>query len=274
MNQPVQTKWIALSERIYSALLSLYPVDYRHEYGPLMVQIFRDVAHDRYQQQGMAGVMFWWCATLLDLTFTVIEQHRKVKFTMSKSTFVQITGLLLVLGGAFSAVAAFSQFQPGDHSAYAGIYQVLALLFVPGFLLIGLGCIGLGMRYDQSLGMVGSWSLYLSGLGALIMAAGMVATSIEDSLWNIYLGGGILHVAALITFGLLHVWKPSLPIFRALPLQLAGGILIVLWGVLRTDSAILNNTLSFLLFLGMGLAWLAIGLAVNRQQREAVLAVA
>jgi hypothetical protein len=270
----MQPKWIRLSEHIYGALLILYPVEFRRDYGALMLQIFRDVSRDRYHHQGAAGLALWWCRTLLDLVFTVIEERRKVRIVMLKSTFVQLTGIMLVIGGALSGIAAFSQLQPGDHYSYYGIFQVLLLLVAPGWLLSGLGCIGLVLRYDQALGTAGRWTLYLTAVGFLIMTVGVVATSIQDSLWNFWMAGGVLHTIGLTAFGLLHVRKPTLPVFRALPLQIAGGWLVMWLGVLQTSSQTTNNTLSFLLFVGMGLAWLAIGLAVNRQQREAVLATA
>jgi hypothetical protein len=268
------TPLIALSERAYHALLIFYPADYRREYGPLMVQVFRDVCRDTYHSQGLAGIAFWWCATLLDLTLSAIEQRRKVRIEMSRSAFVQLAGILLIVGGFCTAVAAFSQFQPDDHYTYYGIYQVLLWLLAPGFLLTGLGCFGLALRYDQALGAPGRWTLYLSGFGMLVMAVGIVATSIQDSLWNIWMAGGILHTVGLTAFGLLHVRKPTLPIFRALPLQIAAGWLVMWMGILRTSSQTTTNLLSFLIFVGMGLAWLAIGLAVQRQQRNAALAAA
>lgn len=267
----IQTPLITLSERIYRALLILYPADYRLEYGGLMVQIFRDVSRDAYHSRGAIGLAFWWCATLLDLTRTVIEQRKKV--TMSKSTWIQITGSLLVVGGAFCALAAFSQFQPDDHYSYYGIYQVLILLMAPGFLLVGLGCAGLVLRYGSALGALGQGTLYLTSIGALVMVVGMVATLIQDSLWNIWLAGCILHVVALIAFGLLHVWKPTLPVFRALPLQIAAGWLVISM-IAQVFPQATANLLSFLMFFGMGLAWLAIGLAVHRQQSQAVPAAA
>lgn len=265
---------LALSVSVYRCLLILYPAEFRRDYGALMLQIFRDMSREHYHYRGAAGLVYWWCRTLLDLALTVIEQHRKVRFMMSKSTFVQLTGILLVMGGALSGIAAFSQLQPDDHYSYYGIYQLLLLLLAPGWLLSGLGCFGLALRYDQALGMPGRWTLYLTGIGLLVMAIGVVGTSIQDSLWNIWMAGGILHTIGLTAFGLLHVRKPTLPVFRALPLQIAGGWLVIWLGILRTDSQTTNNTLSFLLFVGMGLAWLAIGLAVNRQQREAVLVTA
>lgn len=270
----MQTKWITFSEHIYGALLILYPAEFRRDYGPLMRQIFRDVSRERYQYQGAAGLALWWCRTLLDLAFTVIEERRKVRFVMFKSTFVQLTGIMLVIGGALSGIAAFSQFQPGDHYSYYGIYQLLLLALAPGWFLLSLGCFGLALRYDQALGAAGRWMLYVTAIGFLVMAVGVVGTSIQDSLWNIWMAGGILHVIGLTGFSLLHLRKPALPIFRALPLQIAGGWLVIGLGILRTDSQATNNALSFLLFVGMGLAWLAIGLAVNRKQREAALVTA
>lgn len=271
MNQTIETRWIALSERVYRMLLILYPADYRREYGALMAQIFRDVCRERYRSHGVIGVVWWWCKTMLDLAFTVIEQRRKVKFTMSKSTFIHLTGILLIWGGALGALAAFSQLQPGDHS---GIYQAVLWLFSPSFLLVGLGCIGLGLRYDRGLGPAGQWALYLSGVGGLVMGVGLVGASIESALWNLWLGGGILHTLSLTVFGIVHVRKPALPIFRALPLQLAAGWLVLMLGGLRTNSETSNNLLAFLFFLGIGLVWLAIGLTVQRQSREMVPAAA
>jgi hypothetical protein len=265
----IQTPLMTLSERIYRALLILYPAEYRLEYGALMAQVFRDVSRDAYRSQGMIGLAFWWCATLLDLTRTVIEQRKKV--TMSKSTLIQLTGILLVIGGTFWGLAAFSQFQPDNHYTYYGVYQILILLAAPGILLIGLGCIGLALRYESALGTLGKWLLYLSGIGAMMMAVSFVAMSIQDSLWDIWMASSTFHVIALTTFGLLHLRKPALPIFRALPLQIASGWIVVMTGVfVRIFPQTTANLLAFLMFFGMGLAWLAIGLAVHRQQSQVV----
>lgn len=274
MNPMMQTKWITLSAHIYGVLLMLYPANFRQQYGALMQQIFRDMARDCYRRQGAAGLAIWWCRTLLDLTLTVIEQHRKVRLGMSKSTFMQLTGILLIVGGALSGAAAFSQLQPGDHYTYYGIYQFLIWLAAPGWLLLGLGCVGLALRYSAALGRAGQWTLYVTSIGFVAMAVGLVAMSIDDRLWNFWMGAGLLHVAGLTLFGLLHARKSVLPVFRWLPLQIAGGWLVMLLGILRTNSQTTNNILAFLFVFGMGLAWLAIGMAVNRQQKAGALAAA
>lgn len=70
-----QTRWITLLERAYRGLLILYPAKYRLEYGPLMVQVFRDMCRNVYHGQGKAGLAWWGIVTLTDLIRTVIEQH-------------------------------------------------------------------------------------------------------------------------------------------------------------------------------------------------------
>jgi hypothetical protein len=274
MNQAMEPRWIALSGHVYGALLNLYPVVYRREYGWLMRQVFRDVSRDRYYSHGLVVIALWWCRTLFDLTLTVLEERRKAEFVFSKSTIAQLTGILLVLGGAFGALAAFSQLQPDDHYTYYGVYQLLIWLLAPSYLLIGLGCIGLALRYDEALGSLRRWTLYLTAVGSWVMAVGIVATSMNDDWWELWLAGGVMHLAGLAAFGLLHLQKPTLPIFRALPLMIAGGWLAMMLGILRTTSQTSNNALAFLIVVGTGLAWLAIGQAVNRQQRNAALATA
>lgn len=263
-----QTKWLALSEEIYGTLLVLYPAEYRHEYGPLMLQVFRDVSRDAYQRQGMLGMIFWWCRTLFDLTVTVIEERRRVRFVMTKSTLIHSAGMLLAVGGAFTALAAFSQFQPGDHYTYEGIYQALLWLMAPGMLLVGLGCFGLALRYSQPLGVLGRWLLYGTGVGSLAMSAALVVSTIQPSLWNVWVLGFLIYTGGLIAFGLWHARTPVLPVFRFLPLQMgAGWAVLILWMV-PSSNEILIHALQFLMFVGMGLAWMAIGMAVNRQRRS------
>jgi hypothetical protein len=272
MNPTPQTRWIAFSERVYRVLLLLYPADYRREYGWLMVQLFRDVCRQRYHQQGRIGIALWWCRTVFDLALTVIEQRRKVRLMISKATFVHFAGFMLVLGGAFSGLAAFSQLQPDDHFTYHGLYQVLILLWAPGTLFVGLGCVGLALSYESI--FWAKWTLYLCGVGSLVMTAGMFATFLNESLWNLWFIGALLHISGLTAFGLRHAFKPVLPCFRGLPLQMALGWVIIGLGILRTDSQTTNNLLSFLMFIGTGLAWLAIGQAIHRQRQQAEPAVA
>lgn len=274
MKRPLTSPWLEVSEKAYRALLILYPVDFRREYGDSMAQVFRDVCRHKYQQQGHTGVVLWWCRTLLDLTFTVIEQRRKRELPLSKATFTQQAGMFLILGGAFGVLAAFCHLQPDDHTVFYGVYQLLSILFVPSFLLIGCGCLGLAMRYAVALGTPGQWALYMAAFGSLVMLIGSAAAiAIAGSLWNLYFVGAIFHVFALILFGVSFARKPFLPIFRWLPLQIAAGWLMMA-GLTDRFAQSTDNLLTFLFAAGVGLAWMGIGIVVNRPEQITALETA
>ncbi len=64
-------KKTTLSERIYRRLLWLYPAEFRDEYGPLMIQLFRDRRRDEKR------IAHLWIDTLFDLAATVPAQYLK-----------------------------------------------------------------------------------------------------------------------------------------------------------------------------------------------------
>ncbi len=264
MNQTTQTRWMILSERVYGTLLFLYPADYRREYCPLMAQFFRDASRDRLRRDGMAGVALWWCKTLLDLMITVIEQRRKPRFIMSRSTVIQLTGILLILGGACVALGAYSQLQPGSHYSYHGIYQLAVYLLLPGCWLIGIGTLGLSLQYAKAVGVGGQWALIVSGVGALLMGAGFVLTSFQEWFWLVAMIGLLAHGSALGVVGIKNLWARILPGFRGLPILAAVILVVMLTGVLNTGDGPLWGSFASVVVLG-GI-WMTLGVAAHRDQ--------
>ena len=63
------------SVRIYRCLLAVYPAGFRHEYGPLMVQLFQDCYRAAYRRQGGLGVGLLWGQTMRDLPPTALREH-------------------------------------------------------------------------------------------------------------------------------------------------------------------------------------------------------
>ncbi|HYK21418.1 MAG TPA: hypothetical protein VEV42_11835, partial [Pyrinomonadaceae bacterium] len=64
-----------LSCRLYRMLLAAYPADFRREYGPSMLQVFRDSSRDaKRREEKLATGKFWW-AILRDLVVSASKQH-------------------------------------------------------------------------------------------------------------------------------------------------------------------------------------------------------
>ena len=69
---------LLLAERLYRVLLFVYPATHRREYGPLMVQSFRDLCRDAYRQEGFAGLVRLWVWVLADTAVTAAAEHSDV----------------------------------------------------------------------------------------------------------------------------------------------------------------------------------------------------
>ena len=69
-------RMLRISERIYSAMLVLYPKEFRDAYGPHMTQVFRDKHREAVERAGVAGLIVLWARTVFDLLFTAFAERR------------------------------------------------------------------------------------------------------------------------------------------------------------------------------------------------------
>lgn len=86
-NSPPVKSGHALSEYVYRLLLRLYPSEFRREYGPHMVQLFRDCARAAAARDGWSGHWQLWLRTLLDLIRTAPNEH--LEKLRKESTFMK-----------------------------------------------------------------------------------------------------------------------------------------------------------------------------------------
>ena len=76
MVQPTTPRPLAVSLRLYRALLRAYPPAFRREHGPAMVQLFRDSCRDAYRSRGRGGLLALWRHTLGDLCVSALRERR------------------------------------------------------------------------------------------------------------------------------------------------------------------------------------------------------
>lgn len=107
--------WWAWFERVYMIALRLYPVDYRREYGPWMLQAARDLSRDAQRDSGLAGVLGLWGRILADTVTTAWATHRDLRRInrMSNFTFGQLTDTGLLRSSNEDRVLARSLGQGG-----------------------------------------------------------------------------------------------------------------------------------------------------------------
>jgi len=69
---------LCVSERVYRALLVVYPKEFRDAYGPQMVQAFGDLCRESVERGGSTGLIALWIRTLVNLASTaVVERVRR-----------------------------------------------------------------------------------------------------------------------------------------------------------------------------------------------------
>src|SRR5215831_11240182 len=74
---------ISCSERAYQWLLKFYPKEFRFEFGPEMIQVFRTRCRDELEGHSGSRVIGFWGSTLVDLVTTVPLEHMKRSERMS-----------------------------------------------------------------------------------------------------------------------------------------------------------------------------------------------
>jgi hypothetical protein len=98
----MKPKIIAFSEKAYGALLHLYPLEHRRNYGEPMAQLFRDQCGDAWQAGRSAAVMKLWLRMLPDIGRTcvgeqiaAIERNSLMKYLNTKHapTILTVAGL-------------------------------------------------------------------------------------------------------------------------------------------------------------------------------------
>ena len=65
------------SERVYNALLSLYPVRFRIRFAQEMLQLFRDCCHDALEKGEVAVLAAFWLRAMRDLFFSAVRERQR-----------------------------------------------------------------------------------------------------------------------------------------------------------------------------------------------------
>ena len=114
---------LSASERLYAALLRVYPNAFRARYRDEMVLLFGDQLRDARSGRAPSGVAATWIRTLIDLASSAVGEHLRRDRTMAQSlaTFeptrsMRLFGLVGVAGGVVLLWAFISLNPFGDRS--------------------------------------------------------------------------------------------------------------------------------------------------------------
>ena len=148
---------VALSVRVYQALLLAHPTTFRQEYGSHMAEVFRDCCLRAFRQGGPNGMARLWLLTLLDLVHSVLEQHLQKETFMSKPQAIKLSGWAFMLG-SFGFLAV-------NNDSMAVSFASLVISSI----LLSIGMLGLRTGYGDRVGGFGRTMLLLGVLGMVLV---------------------------------------------------------------------------------------------------------
>ncbi|MBN1581971.1 MAG: hypothetical protein JXA89_14800 [Anaerolineae bacterium] len=110
--------------KFYQALLHVYPAEHRREYGPLMIQTFRDMCRETYRHKGTLGLIVLSVHVFVDTVISSIAEHLdRLEYGARKMTKKQHFVILVFAG--FPLVLGFVLFAVNP--------QYMGRMFMPGY---------------------------------------------------------------------------------------------------------------------------------------------
>lgn len=281
---------VALSGLAYQLLLVAYPARFRGEYGPHMVQAFRDCCLRALRQGGPPGILRLWSLTLADWLKSVIDQHLVKGVNMSKARFIHISSWALILGAvalllASAAAAAVSEASSQYDARYRStdpLFQTIqGFLFPTAVVLITVGLAGLYALYGDVSGNLGRFGLILGVLGGAVTFAIMMGLFIAESgdfLWLAMMFSIATMFSGLVLFGVDALRSRPLPRGNYLPVLAGVGFPIVvitsfIYETITGHGLEMNDLITLAIFLVTALALLALGQILRGEQVGEPLAV-
>jgi hypothetical protein len=198
-----------LSCRIYRVLLAAYPSDFRREYGPSMLQVFRDSYRDASRRQKKLARANYWLAILCDLVVTAPKQHienvGKANSTMNniRRDLVAVIGCAVIILIAFVLLNYGRAHEIGSVLAVGRVLDAIVVAGVVGNLVVFLL---VKLTKWNSL-RIACWTfLIVNAIPALLLA--MVGSKIDP---QFRLAPTLLaYVASFIFWVLLHyLWRST-----------------------------------------------------------------
>jgi hypothetical protein len=162
----------AAAERIYRLLLRAYPPDFRAEYGPEMVLLFRDQCRD-----GDVRTLGFWTAVIWDVARSApalrVEawRARGMENTRTIEVTMKLPAILTVLLGVFGILSAASEWIAASKQAMEGTHALAVVLGVfASALLLGAGvAILLAARWGRQPARVALFASLVSAVAARLL---------------------------------------------------------------------------------------------------------
>lgn len=145
------------SQRVYRALLLVYPREFRREYGPQMEQAFGDLYRQACERGGRRGIGLLWALTISDLARTAVEQRNTPRADHEEVAMydrrLAVVGSLLLLAPLYFVSASLLKYGLGIGFMFDPLEAILSVAgrrvvfnVVSPFVFLGGLCLALALN--------------------------------------------------------------------------------------------------------------------------------
>jgi hypothetical protein len=245
-------------ERVYRALLGLYPAAFRRRFGEDLVQLFHDRLRDACSGRSSGGAAVAWTELLADVVVTASHEHLRRNRTVAHSlaTSPSVTTRILGLAGVAAGLVILAAYVIDLPS---GVFRDRLIVFA-----VGVSGIGIGVHLRQSArAPMLSWAVTV----ALVAANAFFLVSViflEPGNIGVFWAGLALWLASAAFGGASSLIGA---VSRIGGWALAVGSLLALTGIDRLglvseSNPTYFNTLSQVGIVTVALGWIVLGLDV------------
>jgi len=223
LSKNLENPIIVVSVRVYQALLVAYPTKFQQEYGPHMLQVFRDCCLRTFHQGGTNGMARLWAVTLFDLVQSLVSEHAHKEIEMKKEMKprdIRMAGWAIIVGSVVFVLGVFIDALLPNNNWYV-IIAIVSMISMP---LLAFGLLGLRRRYGDQVGVFGKNILLIGSVLGLPMSIigyfGEVGFfgRVFYEIWVLIFAGPMVLFACLALFGIAALSKKPLPRWNMVPI--------------------------------------------------------
>lgn len=246
-----------MTERLYRALLRLYPPQFRDRFSEDMVQLFHDTLRDARAGRAPWGTLTAWLRMLGDLVTTAsserLRRNRKVAHTLSSTPPLEarVLGIAGILGGVVLLTALVIDVPSGLNALRIALFNLGAIAVV-------IAILRREVRPKPMLGLaIGVVAILVNALYAFMALADIHAAA---PLW-----AGVALWLTTTIFGATLVRQGGLTRWGALALAVGSALAVTgidRLGLVSATSPTVFNTLAQVGIVMVGIGWVAMGIDV------------
>ncbi len=104
-----RSRLLSIADRLYRAVLILYPPRFREQYGSQVAQVFRACCRETERERGWSGLVLLGISAVCDIAISSVGEWTSEVVRVSRPLVIRTAAWAAILGGAMNLVSTLTQ---------------------------------------------------------------------------------------------------------------------------------------------------------------------